>query len=363
MPHLASLTSLRFFAALSIALFHFQGIGFGAPYEPLALGVSFFFVLSGFVLTYAYGGRGDVKMRSFFVNRLARIWPVHLVTAGLALWMFSPGMVFDVNWYPYVLTNLFMLHAWVPQAGYVFSLNAVTWSISAEMAFYAAFPLVLVAKRPVVAFAVILAATMAAVCLPNLAVRQVLTDAWAFSPQALIQQHPVIRFAEFAAGVMLGRAWLSGFRLRLSPQIMTLAEICAIALVVLYAVTVLPLRAVVPPAGQQFALWYSQSGGFVWFVALIFVFAHQKGAISRSLAHPVMIRLGEASFSFYMVHLLVMMWAQRNGWVESMGFGKAGSAIAILSFAGAFVLWRGIEVPMQRIIVGRSKRRRVAIAV
>lgn len=355
MPQLAALTSLRFFAALSIAIFHLQGIGFGRAYEPLALGVSFFFVLSGFVLTYAYGGRGDVKLRTFFVNRLARIWPAHLVTAAVALALFHSGMIYNADWYPYVLTNLFMLHSWIPTTGHVFSLNAVTWSISAEMAFYAAFPLVLVARRPILLFVGVLAATMICIGLPDYGPNLGRTDMWAFSPQVLIQQSPIIRFVEFAAGVVVGRAWLSGLRLRLSTRWMTVAELVAMVAVLTFALTALTVRAALGVNGQAVGLWYSQSGGFVWFCLLVFVFAHQNGQISRWLGHPVLVLLGKVSFSFYLVHLLVMMWAQREGWIEEMGYAGAGFAIAVISAISAFALWHFVEVPAQRILAVRSK--------
>jgi peptidoglycan/LPS O-acetylase OafA/YrhL len=355
MPQLAALTSLRFFAAFSIAIFHLQGIGFGKAYEPLALGVSFFFVLSGFVLTYAYGGRGDVKLRTFFVNRLARIWPSHLVTAAVALALFHSGMIYSADWYPYVLTNLFMLHAWVPTSGHVFSLNAVTWSISAEMAFYAGFPLVLVARRPLVVLACILTVTMLGVGLPDYGPELGRTDMWAFSPQVLIQQSPFIRFAEFVAGVVVGRAWLAGWRLRLSVRWMTVAELVAVAAVLVFALTSLTVRAALGTNGQAIGLWYSQSGGFVWFCLLVFVFAHQRGQISKWLGHPFLVLLGKVSFSFYLVHLLVMMWAQREGWIDQLGYSGAGFAIALISAISAFALWYFVEVPAQRVLAMRPR--------
>ncbi|MBB3935085.1 acyltransferase family protein [Aureimonas phyllosphaerae] len=355
MPQLAALTSLRFFAALSIAIFHLQGIGFGAPYEPLALGVSFFFVLSGFVLTYAYGGRGDVKLRSFFVNRLARIWPAHLVTAAVALAFFHSGMIYSADWYPYVLTNLFMLHAWVPTSGHVFSLNAVTWSISAEMAFYAAFPLVLMTRKPLVLFGAVLGATIASVVMPDYGPVLGRTDMWALSPQVFIQQSPMVRFVEFVAGVMVGRLWLVGWRMPLGDTWMTVVEILALGAVFAFGVTALTVRGALGIQLRELGLWYSQSGGFVWFCLLVFVFAHQDGAISRALGHPTLVLLGKVSFSFYMVHLLVMMWAQRENWVAQFGYGGAGFAITVLSAGAAFALWYFVEVPAQRLLTARAR--------
>jgi peptidoglycan/LPS O-acetylase OafA/YrhL len=92
MKQIKCLTSLRFFAAAMIVVFHsvnaFRVWDNAKIPFPLGQGVSFFFVLSGFILTYVYpsvgGGRG---IRDFYVARIARIWPAHFVTFLLVLWL------------------------------------------------------------------------------------------------------------------------------------------------------------------------------------------------------------------------------------------------------------------------------------
>src|SRR5262252_4726703 len=88
-PRLPAVTSLRFFAAFHVALFHmkemrvlthpewlraFAGIGY--------TGVSFFFVLSGFILVYTYWGR-DISLGNFWQTRFARIYPAYLFSLVL----------------------------------------------------------------------------------------------------------------------------------------------------------------------------------------------------------------------------------------------------------------------------------------
>src|SRR5438128_8931008 len=86
-PHLAALTSARFFAAFHILLFH-MGAMKGLTRAPIWLqtfasigyvSVTFFFVLSGFILVYTYGGR-DFDLRQFWRARLARVYPVYLLS-------------------------------------------------------------------------------------------------------------------------------------------------------------------------------------------------------------------------------------------------------------------------------------------
>jgi len=95
---LPSLTALRFFAALCVFIYHassmliFRSIAVRDDYAFVVqnigyLGVSFFFVLSGFILTW--NARPGEPRRSFIRRRLARIYPSHLVMLLVALALFG----------------------------------------------------------------------------------------------------------------------------------------------------------------------------------------------------------------------------------------------------------------------------------
>src|SRR5947209_15296669 len=137
---LDALTGLRFWFAFLVVVHHSLQHWFGSQIYPVAdfgyIGVDFFFVLSGFVLTWSW--RPDVSARRFWWNRVARIWPLHLTTMVIALVLVAdqvsrPGVLGT-------LANLVLLQAWVPDQHVYFGYNAVAWSLSCEVFFYLSFP-------------------------------------------------------------------------------------------------------------------------------------------------------------------------------------------------------------------------------
>ena len=145
---LDALTSLRFFAAAMIVVSHAHPI-FGswgiANAAPLGQGVSFFFVLSGFILAYNYPVLANgAEARRFWLARFARVWPLHAVTA--LLWI---AVVFNFDRQTYfsgydglarLFTNMLLVQAWMPLKDWSLSFNGVSWSLSVEFFFYASFP-------------------------------------------------------------------------------------------------------------------------------------------------------------------------------------------------------------------------------
>ncbi|MCF8278201.1 MAG: acyltransferase [Flavobacteriales bacterium] len=140
-------TFLRFLAAALVVVFHFGGQT--KPFDSSMLSpfisqgsiaVSFFFFLSGVVLTVSYYNKPVLKTGSFLLKRLARIYPVYLLAFGVTLML---GMLYN-NAYPKglsIILQALSLHAWNP--GSCLEINFPSWSISVEMFFYILFPFIL----------------------------------------------------------------------------------------------------------------------------------------------------------------------------------------------------------------------------
>ncbi len=153
------LTTLRFFAAAIVVLYHFRpfvpegsAILLSGFFQKGYLGVDFFFVLSGFILTHAYLPairNGVFSARVFLIRRLARIYPLHLVTLLIMVGVYFTPIQQAANTqlppentpvYSFIC-NILLIHGW----GFThdLSFNRPSWSISAEWFAYLAFPLMI----------------------------------------------------------------------------------------------------------------------------------------------------------------------------------------------------------------------------
>ncbi len=154
---LRSLTTLRFFAAMTVVLFHLRvtHVLDGGPwwYQKFAgigyVGVNFFFVLSGFILVHTYGG-SPVSPRRFWQARFARVYPAYALSLALsAPFFFYAVRHLDIPFFAWsrqhlaaaCILTLTLLQSWVPQGALTW--NSVCWSLSAEAFFYLSFPLLL----------------------------------------------------------------------------------------------------------------------------------------------------------------------------------------------------------------------------
>lgn len=351
---LDTLTSLRFFAAASIVAFHMQEpILNMALYGPLALGVSFFFVLSGFILTYVY--QHGFSAREFYRARVARLWPVHAATLLLALFLLLPALLIRPEWSIPGLANLLLVHAWIPVAGYVFSFNAVSWSLSAEMFFYLIFPALRGSWFGVIVAGMVAITGAALFTLDYNGVPATLTSRWTFSSLIFVMQHPVMRMLEFAVGVGFGRLFLTK-RIKTT----TALEVLSVVSVIAFAIASDWIKQRLFAAGApNTGAWLSQAGGMLVFAAAIFVFAHQRGAVSRALQHRWLVLLGEISFATYMIHQIVIKLVQSHNVVDAAGRELASLLVVSATFAASFLLWYYIEKPGRQAIMQIGRRRTV----
>jgi len=351
---IAPLTSLRFFAALGVVIFHMQ-----ASVIPMrsigqfALGVSFFFVLSGFILAVAYPDMSRTSLARFYVSRFARLWPVHALCWAAFVWLYGTSMLTNETWMPKIFTNLAMLQAWIPTQVYVFSGNSVSWSISAEMGFYLLFPMLAGSRHPgKVAITIGILIAIGIFQLQFFGIKFDEQDPFAFSGASLILQSPFVRVFEFAVGVWAGRVFMGGRLQRAVSSAPNLAEGMAIILLLVFGLGVNHVGQWLGDTGNVgYMIWWCQSGGALFFALLIFVFAHARGKVSHVLSWKPLVFLGEASFALYMVHQIIIKYSVIQGWHKLLPWWQTTAIMLAVIFGttlAVFLLW---EKPMRWLIL------------
>jgi peptidoglycan/LPS O-acetylase OafA/YrhL len=293
-PRLKALTSIRFFFAAMVLVGHFVGhfssIGNwpGYAYNLGPTAVSWFFVLSGFIIAYNYPSlSNDIERKSFLISRVARLWPVHIVTTIAMILLFGGS-----KYYFFFLT---MTHTWTANPEMSGAYNGPSWSISDEMFFYVAYVGLVAPARwlrmLVVVAPIVLALVMAehhGCFLPN---GDPASTASTPKCGALIATFPPARLIDFLAGVAL-------FHLRLRiPQVIGLAA--AICVLGSYLPGVPGIDSNSLPAHVIWEVEVIIGGG-----ALIASLS-SKGWLSRLLSFRLLVIGGDISYSMYMTHQVV----------------------------------------------------------
>ena len=367
-PRLEALTALRFIAAVVVVVAHGAG-EFGLMLPPAAIygsaaALSFFFVLSGFILAWNYPVlHAPGARRRFLWLRFARVWPLH-VFAIVVFVACAPRQVWVADGIDAVLAlalHLTLLQAWIPVTGYVGAFNPVAWTLSVDVFFYLVFPWLLapVRRAPWLALAAALAVSAAGPLTADFfaAARSDL-PLHAFNPYALDRFFPPSRLVEFVLGMAGARAFVAWRRrLPAGRAASTLLEVVAIVAAILAIGSLQRAPYAARVVGPAVADWLAQVGAAPVLMALIVALAHGRGAIAAALAAPTAIRLGELGFAVYLLHLAVLFvvpWPRLTAAIGGVG-SAAVFATALLGVA--YVAWRFVEVPARQALVRIYERR------
>lgn len=348
MRDIPSLTGLRGAAALWVMAFHVCKVA-GEQHAPWAAhmsllsfgwtGVDLFFVLSGFILMWVHGADfarpTKAALGRFATARVVRVYPLSLAVLlliALLAWA-DPSFVAwcrarnsdDFSLQAFARTA-FLANRWVNGAGGDW--NEPTWSLSAEVVGYAAFPILawlLVRCSPKAALAV------AVLSLATLAVFEVLTGLAGTNP---IDQIPALMRmgCGFVAGMAVcraretagrqGAAWTAPGSL---CAVLAIGVACQIKLGVLLA-----------PTG---------------FALLIYSLSFGAGALNDLLSSPPGLFLGRISFPLYLIHLTPLLWLASHvnfGLLSPVNAAALMSGYIAFCLASASLLHLLVERPLHR---------------
>jgi len=364
-PRLPALTSLRFFAALHVVFFHLLAMkvlwskGWLMRISSIGyVGVSFFFVLSGFILVYTYAGR-DTSPKEFWRARVARIYPAYLFSLLVTAPFFIYGSLFLkvplFEWasahFKLVLVLVpLLLQAWMPLAALAW--NAVAWSLSDEAVFYIGFPFLL--KRILRLGAGGLALVAAGCWILSVGITSLYTLANPDRLQVMdadvvnafwlntVKFHPLVRLPEFLLGMACGAIFLKSKQDRRLALPLVLGGIAMCGAVAANAER-LPYpvlhTSLLAPA----------------FAAIIYGFALAPRWASVLSFRPCEF-LGDASYSLYLLHSM-MVWPFFYTQFNEPRHRTYGGIFAYLLLAVSVsgLVYRFIEEPARRKLRGKKK--------
>lgn len=360
---LNALTSLRFAAAALIVIHHLHDFGLTfLKGWPLDNAVSFFFVLSGFILTYTYPDIATGSdARRFWVARFARVWPAHVATIGL-LYILLAG---DASRYGtgyssplLLLGNVSLVQAWIPVSNVYFSYNAVSWSISAEAFFYLVFPSLIQGFAKSwwwkLGIALALVFWLIALCITS-SLPPFGGASWTSTTLGMVYINPLARLFEFTLGMCAAMIYrVSRPRIRLTASVGTVVEAIA-ALLLLLNISLVDAIAswayvlIGPPAAE----WLVHGGAICFSVAVfILVISLEQGSISKTLGRRPLVFLGEISYSMYMLHYVILRAYMMHADNFAAWPGSVKLAVyCIVLLMASWALWAFVEKPARTAIL------------
>lgn len=294
-----SLTSLRGVFILFVYLHHCMNLYPGGG----TLAVAFFFILSGFSMTLGYKDRvlkPEFSYKQYITRRCIKFYPLHWITLIADIPYVLMGVL---NWWliPLFFVNAALLQTLVPIQKVYFSYNAVSWFLADIMFFAVLFPLVFrfikstnSKTRLILAIAVAIIYVVIAIMVPE------------NFRHAILYISPFIRILDFVFGICLGLWYL---RIKNNNEIDRLTnnwggQNVLITLIVCLIIMLLVIESCILGAYRLIAPLY-----WIPIAALILLVSVQKDGVLKVLENKTLLWLGECSFTIFLVHRLVLRYA------------------------------------------------------
>jgi peptidoglycan/LPS O-acetylase OafA/YrhL len=371
-PKLEALTGLRLFLALNIINYHFgQPMFAQAPWwlrnfaEAGYVGTGFFFVLSGFVISYVYldaHGKRKLEARKFWIARFSRLYPIYLL--GILAWLpFLPEKLLEGSRTAFsavgvLLTVPTLTQSWFPGVACVW--NCPGWSTSADLSMYMIFPLIATSIYPRIgsstfksAVGWILGFWLLALLAPSLYMfaesSGEFNKGYAFWLSAL-KYHPLSRLPEFMVGATLAKRFLNDLEtdwLEQGQRRAMLGILSSLGVIVIF---------VVMAFASSFPYPLLHNGLLLPVIVVVtYGFAANVGPVARWLTYKPFQNIGETSFCMYILHNPIFEYLYRG--LSALGVATDGGratwffALYLLSVMGiSWFAYHHIEVPARDIL-------------
>lgn len=328
---LLSLQALRGYAIVGVFLCHEHVLDVGGQW-----GVSVFFMLSGFLLVYKYY-KSDILRCSvvnnffFAVNRIKKLYPLHIVTMIMGTILeLQYGIDNKMQFAIKIISNIFLIQAWVPKQGIYFSLNGVAWYLSTLAFLYFIFPYMIkiIQSYKTDSIAITSMITSFLFLVGGGKLFSVLNMDLTWSNYVF----PVYRLLDFFIGCNLGYLFLNQKRKEKNIIKSNILEIVSLVMVIFSMLKF-----------YNASMWYQYTILFVpSSISLVYIFADNKGMITKLLTNKVIIFIGNISPYIFLFHRLVINWL----WFKYENVITDKATECIISFFITMVLsllWKKID--------------------
>ncbi len=295
-----TLNSLRFILILMIVISHStlpisQGLHDYLGECPVAI----FFIISGFVLSVSKGEKlqkGELNNKQFFLSRIAKLYPLHLVIMAILLpldWRLG----YLGTWYQ-TLAHALLVQCWVPTHQFIAIYNSPTWFVSDMIFFYLIFKYL---YRWLITFSW-------KTILPIMGVYMISYIILSFNMKGdysadFIYFYPLFRMIDFMLGILLYRLYRSEWGRKISTHILSFssagkAHILDILLILMF-IGMYYLSIHTNPNFRCAALYWLPS------IIVVFYFTaidKGKGWLTSIMHNKQLLWLGSISMEIFFIH-------------------------------------------------------------
>lgn len=334
---ISQITFTRFIAAIAIVISHFNKDLFLYKIGPVSnlflranVGVSYFFILSGFIMIVAYSGKSRIDYWEFYKNRFARIYPLYII--GLLLYFMTRYHVFDV--YGFIL-YLLGVQSWIP--GKAMILNFPGWSISVEFFFYLLFPFLynhFYSKKNKYIWIFTIGIWLVTQVFSNWYEASGMYEGAHTKSHEFLYYFPLWHLNEFLIGNLAGIYFVKNY----NPQNYDLPLILVFGLILISLIFV--------------PLFYHNGLMALLFVPAIILISSNSGSIKKLFSLKPLEYLGEISYAIYITHIPVLYilreflkWKEYSPDIDMV----FGIYIIILLISSA-LFYQLIEKPMRNLL-------------
>ena len=316
-------------------------------------GVTLFFVLSGFIICYNYYPKFEKDLTGnlwpFFVARIARIYPIYIFFFIFYFSLTTESFKRD----PLTLfQQLTLTQAWNPDITVAEAYDAVAWAISVEVFLYVCFPFIAhfilrycqQIKQLLILGGVVYLLSFGLTAFYNLNLQTKFPDV--FTSHFILYQFPPDRLPDFIIGCVAARIYM----LRKGQPISQTEQRIGLAALIISIIAVGVIMDGTWPWMLQFRF---DAGYTLFFVCIIFCLASYRSPLASLLSTGWCMLLGEASYSFYMVHRAFIVHFYNDLMVQVPGYLHIyvfNFLIFVLVNLTALGMLNYFEIPFRRFI-------------